>query len=228
MDSDDIMHEDRLAKLIKTFEKTGADFIQTGFDAFDHETKDVVMKNLGKPNANQYELALEGRFWANTIRASISKTLAENIGPWKTDMMCFEDREYMERAVSNAKKPVAIKDVLASARRGGSQRVSQKLRSYEGRKLRIYCEKQLLSYLSLHPNVNKKVLRKFANRILTLGVRSNTNGWNDLAMECVEIYRLTNTKLTMKDLVKTQMIRYGKVLPKINAWLVFKVLRLKK
>lgn len=42
-DSDDLMHSERLEKLVKVFNATGADFVQTGFDSFDPETKKLLV-----------------------------------------------------------------------------------------------------------------------------------------------------------------------------------------
>ena len=195
LDSDDRLHPERLQRLVDTFVKEQCDFIQTGFEGFDAEIGEIVQTAYGKPEKNQVELALQGRFWANTLRASLTADLVRRIGDWNTDMTCFEDREYMERALVSANKPFAIRDVLASARRGGSSRISDKLRSYEGRTWRIYCEKCLADATRDRVDLSYKSKQAFASRIYALGFRSNACGWKDLGKQCGEIAASMNVKL---------------------------------
>lgn len=195
LDSDDRIHPDRLQRLVETFKEEQCDFIQTGFEGFDSKTGEIVQTAYGRPNDNQVELALKGRFWANTLRAAMTAELANSIGPWNTAMTCFEDREYMERAIVNAKKPVAIRDILASARRGGSSRISDKLRSYEGRTWRVYCEKCLGAATRGRDDLSYESKQAFASRIYALGFRSNAKGWLDLGKQCGKIAASMNVKL---------------------------------
>jgi len=195
LDSDDRISPKRLQKLADVFEKEQCDFIQTGFEGFDADTGEIIQTAYGKPEENQVELALKGRFWANTLRAAMIAELVNKIGPWNTEMSCFEDREYMERAVVNANKPVAIRDILASARRGGSVRISDKLRSYEGRAWRIYCEKCLADAVRGRADISYEAKQAFVSRIYALGFRSNACGWADLGKQCGELAGSMNVKL---------------------------------
>jgi len=195
LDSDDRIHPERLAWLAETFEKEQCDFIQTGFEGFDADTGEIIQTAYGNPKEDQVELTLKGRFQANTLRAALTAELVRTIGPWKTEMTCFEDREYMERAVVNASKPVAIRAILASARRGGSARISDKLRSYEGRTWRIYCEERLADATRDRSDVSEYAKRQFASRIYGLGFRSNACGWKDLGKRCGELAQSMNVRL---------------------------------
>ena len=194
-DSDDRMHPERLTKLAEMFESKGCDFIQTGFEGFDANTGDVIQTIYGRPSANQLELALQGVLWANTLRSAFTAELVRQIEPWNTDMSCFEDREYVERAVCQAKHPLAIRAILASARRGGSDRISDKLRSYEGRTWRIHCERRLAEATKDRTDVSEAARRAFASRIYALGFRSNASGWPDLGKACGELAQQMNVKL---------------------------------
>jgi len=218
-DSDDRMHPERLSVLADAFERENADFIQTGFDGFDPVTGETVQTNYGKADQDQFELALIGRFWANTLRAALTADLVRKIGPWKTDMCCFEDREYMERAVAMAEKPIAIKDVLASARRGGGVRVSDKLRTYEGRKCRIYCERKLAEHLAEKPDVQDSAKSEFVSRIYALGFRSNAEGWLDLGRECGEIVKGIAVDLDFKGKQRYLIWRSGR----LGGWLFLRL-----
>lgn len=184
LDSDDLIYPERLERLVKVFKDTGADFIQTGFDGFDAETGEIIEKHYAKPNENQLELALHGVLWANTLRSAFRRALVEKIGPWDIQMTCFEDREFVERAVVLAEKPTAIRDILASTRRGGSKRVSDRLRTHEGRNFRIHCEERLVEGIRNRKNISYAAKQAFASRLYALGFRSNASGWSDLGKRC--------------------------------------------
>jgi glycosyltransferase involved in cell wall biosynthesis len=218
-DSDDRLHPDRLQRLHEAFDEYGADFIQTGFSGFDPDTEEEVQCLYGRPGENQLELAASGNFWANTLRAAMTVELARRTGPWRADMSCFEDREYMERAVSNAKKAIAIKDVLAHARRGGSSRISDKLRSYEGRKCRILCERMLATAVAERADVSDTAKSAFASRMYGLAFRSNAEGWTDLGQDCIEVAELLSPSLDMKGHVRRYVALGGPLVAKIYAWL---------
>ncbi len=184
LDSDDLIYPERLERLVKVFEETGTDFIQTGFDGFDAETREIIEKHHARPNETQLELALYGTLWANTLRSAFRCTLVKKIGTWDTEMTCFEDREYVERAVVIAEKPEAIRDILASARRGGSKRVSDRLRTYEGRNFRIRCEERLVEGIRNRKDISYTAKQALASRLYALGFRSNASGWADLGKRC--------------------------------------------
>ena len=194
-DSDDRMHPERLALLAEMFKVENCDFIQTGFEGFDAETEEIVQTLYGRPAADQLELALRGYLWANTLRSAFTAELVKRIGPWKTEMTCFEDREYVERAVCQARKPRAIREVLASARRGGSVRISDKLRSYEGRTWRVYCERALAEATQNREDISYGAKQALASRLYALGFRSNASGWPDLGQQCGDIALRMNVEL---------------------------------
>ena len=227
-DSDDLLHIDRLEILVKIFNNTGADFIQTGFDSFDPETKKTIGVNYGKPDQDQFELILKGKFWANTLRAALSTELVKAIDGWNEEMTCFEDREYMERAVIHAKYAVAIKEVLASARRGGSARISDLLRSKEGRGWRIYCEEQIGIYVKEKPSVSPDILNKFAARLLSLGLRSSANGWYELGTRCLKLHDSLSNELSFKNQLKRFLLKHGSIFPQIQKLIVKNIFKLPK
>ena len=195
LDSDDHIFPERLQRLAETFEEEKCDFIQTGFEGFDAESGEVIQTLYGKPGENQFELALMGRFWANTLRAALSVELVRKIDPWKVEMSCFEDREYMERALAHSRKAVAIREVLAGARRGGSVRISDKLKSREGRSWRIFCEEQLVNALRERVDISFQAKQEFASRLYALGFRCNACDWADLGKQCGALAERVGVKL---------------------------------
>ena len=227
-DSDDFMHSERLETLVKVFSETGADFIQTGFESFDSDTKKIIGVNYGKPEEDQFGLILQGKFWANTLRAGLSTDLVKAIDGWNEEMTCFEDREYMERAVNHAKNAVAIKEVLASARRGGSARISDLLRSREGRGWRIFCEERIGIYVKEKQSVSPVILNKFTNRLLSLGLRSSSNGWYELAARCLTLYDSLPNEKSFKNQIKRFLLKNGYKFPRIQKLIVTEIFRLPK
>jgi glycosyltransferase involved in cell wall biosynthesis len=209
LDSDDTIHPERLSILKAEFDKSGADFIQTGFEGFDPETKEVVQTVYGRHDQNQVHIALTGYLFANTLRSAFKKSLLDILEPWNTEMSCFEDREFVERAVLQANKPIAIREILASAMRGGSERISDKLRSREGRNWRIFCEEQLAKSAKKRTDIPKHVLAQFVSRIYGLALRSNAEGWKDYGSRCQQIASEFDVKLDAKGKVRKVVSKLG-------------------
>lgn len=185
LDSDDRLHHERLKHLAETFEHEQCDFIQTGFDGFDAEKGETIEVHYGRLKDDLISQALMGVLWPNTLRSAFRRTLVEKVGPWNTAMDCFEDYEYVIRALISSKKSFAVRDILASARRGGGLRVSDRLKTYEGRGYRIQCEKLVALLAVQHSDsLSHSVKCDFVARIYNLGVRSYASGWNDLALQC--------------------------------------------
>lgn len=208
LDSDDLLHPNRVERLTSVFESEGCDFIQTGFQSVDATTNQVLRLHHGNPNDSQYELALKGRLWANTLRIALSRELAVAIGPWKADMLCFEDREYMERAVSRASHAVALKDVLATARRGSSG-VSSVARTREGRACRIYCEEQLAESLAFRHDASPQARSAFKSRLYGLALRSRASGWRELADQCGQLAETVEATLDYRGRLRRRVWKTG-------------------
>lgn len=215
LDSDDRLHPQRLSTLAKVFQETGADFIHTGFDGFNAETGEVIQQHFGRPGENQVELALMGLLWANTLRSAFKRSLIEKIGPWDTAMTCFEDRDYVERAVANAENPVAIREILASARRGGSTRISDLFHTYEGRRFRILCEERLAEGVRNRSDISYVSKQLFASRLYALGFRSNASGWPDHGKRCGKIAECMGVDLDAKGRVRRLVWKSGRIGGKI-------------
>jgi glycosyltransferase involved in cell wall biosynthesis len=211
LDSDDRLFPKRLEIIVNKFKTTGADFIQTGFEGVDPETGKVIQTLLGRPDQDQFELALKGCLWANTLRSAFKAQLVKKISPWNTEMTCFEDREYVERAVAYASKAVAIREVLASANRGGNDRISNKLKTYEGRGFRIYCEEKLAKNALKGANSSENAKEEFVSRLYGLALRSNASGWPEHGQKCTEIAKLFDVKLNRKGKIRRLFSKLGKI-----------------
>lgn len=228
LDSDDYLHPKRLEILEKTFKETGADFIQTGFEGYNPDTKEMVQTIYGRQDQNQLNLALEGLLFANTLRSSFKRELIEKIGLWDTVMTCFEDREYVERAVAKAIKPIAIREILATARRGGGERISDRLKTYEGRGYRILSEEHLAANTIDRKDISSQSHKIFVNRIYSLGLRSSANGWHDLGKRCLILADNQNISLSLKNKLKRFMLKHSIVLYPLIKFVVQSIWRLPK
>ncbi|MDA3894776.1 MAG: glycosyltransferase family 2 protein [Desulfobacteraceae bacterium] len=185
LDSDDLISPNRLEILANIFKQDSkVDFIQTGFDGFCAGCSEVIEQHYGNPNEDLLVLALKGRLWPNTLRSGFRRSLIVDTGPWNKDMTCFEDYEYVARALVKARKSIAIKDILASARRGGGMRVSDNLRTYQGRTFRIMCEAALYQGIQNRTDIPLYAKQAFASRLYALGFRSNAKGWKNLGKLC--------------------------------------------
>ncbi len=187
-DSDDRLHPERFQRLVKVFQDTGADFIQTGFDGFDPNTGETVEIHYGRLKDDLVSQALMGVLWPNTLRSAFRRDLVEETGCWNTAMTCFEDYEYVIRALIKSAKAVGVRDILASARRGGGERISDRMNTWEGRSCRLECEKLVAQLALQHAHdMPQPAKRKFVERIYHLGVRTFAEGWQDLAFRCGDI-----------------------------------------
>nr|MDU9045603.1 glycosyltransferase [Candidatus Electrothrix aestuarii] len=188
LDSDDLISPERLEILAGIFQQDpDVDFIHTGFDGFCADCGEVIETHYGKPDQDQLEVALKGRLWPNTLRSAFRRSLAAATGPWNEEMTCFEDYEYVVRAIGKAKKCVALREILASARRGGGMRVSDNLRTYQGRTFRIMCESALLEVIRERTDIPLYARQEFSSRLYGLGLRCNARGWSDLGKRCAKI-----------------------------------------
>jgi glycosyltransferase involved in cell wall biosynthesis len=184
LDSDDTLHADRIQTVIEVFETTGCEFIQTGFQGFCTDCGEVFERWYGNTGKDALDLALEGRLRANTLRSVFARSLLDRVGPWAEDMSCWEDCEFVYRSVAESRKNHIVERLLASARRGGDNRVSAGLASRSGRELRIRCERALFDRVKSRKEVSRSSLRSFSDRLYGLALRTEAAGWTDLAAEC--------------------------------------------
>ncbi len=209
LDSDDTIFPNRLEILKDSFEKYNADFIQTGFEGKDERTGEIIQKSFGREGQNLVHLAYRGLLGANTLRASLTRPLANQVGNWNEEMSCFEDRYYMERAVILAKNPIAIRNILATAVRSGDDRISNKFLTHEGRKWRIFCESQLVKMSVIIPNLPKSVLVEFKSRLFGLKLRSISMGWKDHALQCDVLANKVEAHLNTKGKIRKNIAKLG-------------------
>jgi len=187
LDSDDRLHPERIERVIRVFKESSCDFIQTGFDGFCLQCGETIEQHYGNNSEDQLNLALKGRLWANTLRSTFRRSLTVQTGAWDEEMTCFEDYDYVLRALLHSSKSLAIRDILASARRGGSERISERLKTREGRETRIRCEERFCVGVRGRDDISIEAKQALASRLYALGFRSKASGWPDLGQKCGEL-----------------------------------------
>ena len=189
LDSDDLLHKDRLRRVVDAMHENNCEYVETGFDGYGSKCGATVDQHFGHTRTPQLTLLLAGRLWPNTLRATFRRSLVVRTGFWNEEMTALEDYEYAIRALTSvpAPKTFAIRDVLAYARRDSQGSVSDGIRTYPGRKLRIHCEEILCKAISGREDVSDEQKGLLKSRLYTLAWRSSLSGWPDLGQRCGEL-----------------------------------------
>lgn len=189
LDSDDLLHMERLKILRQVFGDTGCDYIETGFEGFRADDDNYVEQHFGHEGQDQFGLLLRGRLWPNTLRPAFTRDLVSRIGPWNESMKAFEDYEYVIRALTLSPAPgvASVRRILARARRDGGERKSDVFLSHEGRGLRIHCEEILCRGVCDGREFHSGNVAQLASRLYGLALRSNASGWPDHARRCISL-----------------------------------------
>ena len=208
LDSDDVLHPKRLEILAQEFQK-GADFVHTGFANFiesPDEPISILKGNIDLPLKSQ---VIQGRAWLNTLRDSMTIELLNNTGIWNEKLVCFEDREFMERAALFSSNPVTIKEELAYAERSIGNRISDKQKTRIGRTIRIQCEKYIVDQVienDLGTSADKTILK---SRLYGLALRTQASGWFNLARECYDLAESVQVPLDKKGIRRKRIYKTG-------------------
>ena len=210
LDSDDLLPSDRLEKIVKIFKESRCDFIQTGFQGFCSSCGEIIERHYGRPGENQLELALEGVLWPNTLRSTYRRSLVIKTGPWDEKMVTLQDYDYVIRALLQSYKSIAVRDILASARRGHAGRMTEIIKTYEGRWCRLRSESRLCIGVRERDDVSTEAKQAFASRLYSLGFRSKASGWSDLGQKCGELADSLGVELDSLGKRRRMVWRLGK------------------
>lgn len=128
-------------------------------------------------------------------------------------MKTLQDYEYVIRALvqTPAVKAESISEILASARRDHGPRMSDFIKTREGRTLRVYCERLLVERVDDCDYISDELRMNLASRLYALGFRSNASGWKDLGKECGEIAESMNVNLDMKGKLRRLTCKSGRI-----------------
>jgi glycosyltransferase involved in cell wall biosynthesis len=125
LDSDDLLHEDRLSRVVEVFRQTSCDYVYTGFTGFcgvcGETLHTPIPRSTGWP---PFEALCKGDIWGITVQFTVRRSIVASVGPWDASLAVFQDYDYLVRLLGASDRGTAIPLVLASARRGHEQRVS--------------------------------------------------------------------------------------------------------
>ncbi len=143
LDSDDFLHQERLARIVRTFEETECDFVYTGFDSVCARCGRTMQRRIPEADGDPLEMFCQGKLYLNTLLTCWRRTLLMKIGSWDEQLAVNQDHDYVIRALLTSRRGMAIQDSLASARRGGSTRISDRVETRGGYECRLCCETRL-------------------------------------------------------------------------------------
>lgn len=125
LDSDDLLHPDRLRCVVDTFQATSCDYVFTGFEGFCGWCGEVIETHLPLSDGGipLHQFA-RGEIWGNIAQFAIRRSIAPSVGPWTPGLSVCQDMDYLVRVLLASDDGVAIPRVLASVRRGGGPRIS--------------------------------------------------------------------------------------------------------
>lgn len=210
LDSDDRLYPERLKKLAAVFHDPECDFIITGFDGFCAHCGAIINRHNGHPDEDLLVLALQGQLWINTLRSAFRRLLAIAIGPWNERLTCAEDYEYGIRALLASRKSIEIREILASARRGGVPRVSDQLQTHQGRMFQILGETVLRDGVRHRVDIPLQARQAFASRLYVLGLQLYARGWTDLG-QCGSLAKSIGVELDAHGKRRRLAYRFGKM-----------------
>lgn len=210
LDSDDLLHKERFDRVVKVFKETSCEYVETGFEGFCSICGAAYEKHYGHTKTDPITLLLTGRLWPNTLRPMYRRNLIVRTGPWNEEMVTLQDYEFAIRALVQNTRCKSIHDILASARRDSSGRMSDIIQTKEGRKLRIYCEELLSGRVKKLEDIPLESKRAFASRIYVLGTRCNAEGWISLGKKCYDTAESLNIELDNRTKLKRMICRMGR------------------
>lgn len=82
LDSDDLLHPERLQRIVDAFKETACDFIYTGFEGFCGRCGMTIECRVPEISGDPLELFCQGRLYGNTLLTAWRRALAGRIGAW--------------------------------------------------------------------------------------------------------------------------------------------------
>lgn len=132
LDSDDLLYPERLSRLVNLFNENHCDYIYTGLDRFCGHCGQVTEQHLPKATADHLTVMCQGRLWGYTGQFCWRRELIEEIGDWDTDMVVYQDYDYISRTVLASNNGIALREILCRERMGGWPRISDVRTTREG------------------------------------------------------------------------------------------------
>lgn len=132
LDSDDLLHPERLERIVRVFNETSCHYVYTGFDGFCGKCGQVVETRIPESGDNPLSLFCQGRLWVNTLMFAWKSAFLRQVGYWNINLPIYQDYEIIIRTLIRSQFGRALPESLAHARRGGAPRLSDRRSSRIG------------------------------------------------------------------------------------------------
>lgn len=125
LDSDDLLHGERLERVVDVFRTTSCDYVYTGFAGFCGVCGRTVHVHTPRPAPwPPFEMLCRGDIWGNTLQITARRSVARLTGPWDASLAVAQDYDYLLRMLLTSDQGACIPAVLGYCRRGLPGRVS--------------------------------------------------------------------------------------------------------
>ncbi len=169
LDSDDLLHPKRFERIIRVFEESPCDYVITGLDGFCGRCGQVIERHVPEVSSDQLALLCQGKLWGSTLQFAWRRVLAEQIGGWDIDMVVYQDYDFIIRTLLTSRHGIAVQDILAHARRGGSTRISDIRDTRKGWESLLRATKKLCNGIKSN-NLPLQARKALSSRLYKKGV----------------------------------------------------------
>lgn len=160
LDSDDLLYPERLSRLVDLFNETSCDYVYTGLERFCGRCGAVIQDHLPDATSDHLTKLCEGRLWGYTGQFCWRKKLIDEIGGWDTELIVYQDYDYIVRTVLTSNNGIALREILCRERMGGGSRISDVRATRAGYEAFLHAANKLCLGIRFS-NVSKTVRDKF-------------------------------------------------------------------
>jgi len=213
LDSDDLLHEERFARIAHAFQTKSCDLVATGFGIMSDELEIPTEMQYGRDDEDVVIGLLDGSFWPNVLRPAYSRDLVQMTGPFNTAMSYAEDYEYLIRALIRNPKPktASLREILAYLRIHQRGRRSDTKWTKVGLEWRVYCNGLLCNLVKQCDYITHEQKGTLASRLYLMGAHLKARGWYEFGNHCGEMAAGLGAKLDTKGIGKYLAWRGGAI-----------------
>lgn len=169
LDSDDLLHPQRLARIVDAFKESLCDFVYTGYENFCVRCGETIGRRIPEAGGDPLDLFCQGRLYVNSLLMAWRRTLMIKVGPWDEDLLVSVDIDYAIRVLLTSRRGKPIQDVLARARRGGSDNMTNMQRTLKGYECRLHCQTMLCDGIK-DSSVSRVARKSLASSLYSTGI----------------------------------------------------------
>ena len=169
LDSDDLLHPQRLERIVAVFTASVCDYIYTGFENFCARCGETISRRVPEAEGDPLELYCRGRLYINSLLTAWRRSFMLQVGPLDEELYVGEDNDYAIRALLTSRRGRPVPEVLARARRGGGDNLTNRLNTLEGHESRLQWETMLCRGIS-QSNVTLEARQALASKLYVAGI----------------------------------------------------------